>query len=76
MNPNDRKYFDELKGCTLNMTCSMPECTEKIWVQEGIGTSYNGKKYLHNRTDKVMSVVTELGPVCNECWEDLFKVGI
>ena len=73
MVPNEMRYFDEDKGMTLNMTCSMPQCEERIWVREGVYTSYEGKKHLHNRTERVMSVETSLGPVCHECYQDFFE---
>lgn len=68
MTPNQRKYFDESKGCTLNAECK--DCKAPIWAQEGIQTLYEGKMYLHNTQEKViMSVNTLDGLVCLTCWE-------
>jgi hypothetical protein len=65
--PNDVAYFDEEKGCTYNLAC--PLCKKPIWARSGVHTVYIGKKYTHNRPPyKVVSVVTEFGCVCEECF--------
>lgn len=70
--PNDARYFDEDKGCTLNKKCSV--CPTMVWVQSGVHTTYIGKKYTHNKPPyKVMSVMSEFGIVCQECFENLSK---
>jgi len=38
MKPNERKYYDESKVCTLNSKCTA--CDKDIWFQEGIGSSF------------------------------------
>jgi hypothetical protein len=71
MNPNERKYYDEDKGCTLNSDCSI--CNKRIWCQEGIGTVYHGKQYIANKPPhRVMSVVTNDGLMCYECYRNKY----
>jgi len=74
-NPNEAKFFDEKRGCTLNVKC--PDCGCKIYVPEGRYTMYNGKKNYHNRHDKVMSVHHfKKGAVCEGCWDKEQKNGL
>ena len=64
---NSRKYFDETYGMTLNSKCKI--CKRNIWVQEGIHTRYHGKKYLHNRTNEIMSINHfSYGALCEKCF--------
>lgn len=56
-NPNSLKYFDERYGTTMNRKC--PSCKTLTWQQESTHTQYNGKRYLHNTSERIMGVVFE-----------------
>jgi hypothetical protein len=72
MNPNERKYYDKKKGCTLNARCKA--CLKKIWVQEGVQTMYEGKQYISNNAPyTVMSVAGMDGVYCPKCYENRNK---
>lgn len=69
-NPNERKYFDETKGCTLNTNCG--DCGKPQYQPEGVYTVYHGQCYVHNSRDEIMGIATfehnKIGLVCLGCW--------
>jgi hypothetical protein len=68
--PNERKYFDETKGCTLNTKCA--DCGTPQYQPEGVYTVYHGQCYVHNSRDEIMGIATlkggAIGVVCLACW--------
>lgn len=66
-NPNESRYFDETKGCTLNAKCQV--CKKDIYVRQGVYTIYHGKYNVHNTKKLIMSVHDmSLGIQCPECF--------
>jgi len=68
--PNETKYYDEKYGSFMNEECSI--CKVPTWSPILIQTLYIGKKFFHNRTNKVLGVIASFDGdlYCNQCWEN------
>lgn len=70
--PNCFKIFNPSRGMFLNNNCK--HCGERIWASTEIDTQYHGRKHYSTGSHDdgsaiVMSVVTEDGLICWECYK-------
>ena len=73
LGPNSFRCYDPSKGDFLNNHC--PNCNKQTWASEReMQSLYNGKRYIHGVTGKVVGVFTFEGLIfCEPCYHELYE---